>query len=66
MFVVLAVFFVISNYSYLDKMTPEKKIYMVLLFSIAAGVHGLSHVGLESIYNYNPMSYIIRSMHSFM
>jgi len=66
MFVVLAVFFVISNYSYLDKMTPEKKIYMVLLFSIAAGVHGLSHIGLESIYNYNPMSYIIRSVHSFM
>jgi hypothetical protein len=62
MFVVLAVFFVIFNYSYLDKMTPEKKIYMVLLFSIAAGVHGLSHIGLESIYNYNPMSYIAKSV----
>lgn len=62
MFVVLAVFFVISNYSYLDKMTPEKKIYMVLLFSIAAGVHGLSHIGLDSIYNYNPMSYIAKSV----
>lgn len=62
MFVVLAVFFVIFNYSYLDKMTPEKKIYMVLLFSIAAGVHGLSHIGLESIYNYNPMSYIAKSI----
>jgi hypothetical protein len=66
MFVVLALFFVVSNYSYLDKMTPEKKIYLVLLFSIAAGVHGLSHIGLESIYNYNPMGFVVRSLHRLM
>jgi len=66
MFVVLALFFVISNYSYLEKMTPEKKIYVVLLFSIAAGVHGLSHIGLESVYNYNPMGYVLRGLHRLM
>jgi hypothetical protein len=66
MFVVLAVFFVISNYSYLDKMTPEKKIYMVLLFSIAAGVHGLSHIGLESIYSYNPIVLLAKSLQRLM
>jgi hypothetical protein len=47
-------------------MTPEKKIYLVLLFSIAAGVHGLSHIGLESIYSYNPMGFVARSLHSLM
>jgi len=66
MFVVLALFFVVSNYSYLLNMTPEKKIYLVLLFSIAAGVHGLSHIGLESVYSYNPMSFIIKGLHRLM
>jgi hypothetical protein len=66
MFVVLALLFVISNYSYLEKMTPEKKIYLVLLFSIAAGVHGLSHIGLESVYRYNPIELIVKSFHKLM
>ena len=66
MFVVLALFFVVSNYSYLQKMIPEKKINTLLLFSIAAGVHGLSHIGLESVYNYNPMGFIARSFHRLM
>jgi hypothetical protein len=66
MFVVLAVFFVLSNYSYLEKMTPEKKIYLLLLFSISAGVHGLSHIGLESIYSYNPISLLAKSLHRLL
>lgn len=66
MFVVLAVFFVLSNYSYLENMTPEKKIYLLLLFSIAAGVHGLSHIGLESIYSYNPISLLVKSLHRLL
>jgi hypothetical protein len=66
MFVVLALLFVISNYSYLEKMTPEKKIYLVLLFSIAAGVHGLSHIGLESVYRYNPIELIAKSFHKLV
>ena len=66
MFVVLALFFVVCNYSYLKKMTPENKIFLVLLFSIATGVHGLSHIGLESVYNYNPMGFIARSFHRLM
>lgn len=66
MFVVLAVFFVLSNYSYLENMTPEKKIYLLLLFSIAAGVHGLSHIGLESIYSYNPIGLLVKSLHRLL
>jgi hypothetical protein len=66
MFVFLAIYFVIANFSYLEKMSPEKKIYIVLLFSISAGVHGLSHLGLENLYRYNPMGYFVRSLHSLM
>jgi hypothetical protein len=66
MFIFLAVYFVIANFSYIQNISPEKKIYIVLLFSISAGVHGLSHLGLENLYNYSPMSYLIRSVHNLM
>jgi hypothetical protein len=26
----------------------------------------LSHIGLESIYNYNPMGFVVRSLHRLM
>ena len=65
-FVILALFFVVSNFSYLEKMMPEKKINTLLLFSISAGVHGLSHIGLESVYNYNPLGFIARSFNRLM
>jgi hypothetical protein len=32
-----------------------KNLIIYLLFSIAIGIHGLSHFGLEVIYNYNPL-----------
>ena len=28
---------------------------IILLFSIAMGIHGISHIGLEYVYNFNPM-----------
>ena len=66
MFILFAVYFVISNFSYLENMSAEKKIYVVLLFSIASGVHGLSHLGLEKLYQYNPMGFFVRTVHSLM
>jgi len=66
MFIFLAIYFVIANFSYIENISPEKKIYIVLLFSISAGVHGLSHLGLENLYNYNPMGYLVRTVHSLM
>ena len=47
-------------------MSVEKKIYAVLLFSITAGVHELSHLGLEKFYQYNPMGFFVRSVHNLM
>ena len=42
---------------------------LTLLFSIAIGVHGMSHMGLEVLYGYNPYSQItgetIESWHPF-
>ena len=28
---------------------------LILLFSIALGIHGISHVVLEAVYGYNPL-----------
>jgi hypothetical protein len=37
---------------------PYQILVLILLFSMAAGIHGLSHMGLEYIYGYNPLSAI--------
>lgn len=49
------------NYSKISKEEPYKIIILILLFSIAIGVHGLSHLGLEKEYNFNPLKKIIPS-----
>jgi hypothetical protein len=35
---------------------PYQIVVLILLFSIAISIHGLSHLGLETVYNYNPLS----------
>ena len=50
-----AVILLFSNYSQIKKIEPYKKIILALLFSIVIGVHGLSHLGLEFVYGYNPI-----------
>jgi hypothetical protein len=51
-----AVMLLYKNYSKISNLEPYKLIILTLILSICAGVHGLSHLGLESMYNYNPMS----------
>ena len=47
--------FLITHFSKIKKIDSYKKIILILLFSIAIGIHGISHLGLETVYNYNPM-----------
>lgn len=35
---------------------PYEMIVVALLFSIGIGVHGLSHLGLETAYGFNPLN----------
>jgi hypothetical protein len=35
---------------------PYQLLVLILLISISAGVHGISHIALETVYNYNPLS----------
>jgi hypothetical protein len=58
----IAVIVIALNYSRLARLESYPRrttnlIYLVLLLSIAAGVHGISHLGLEYVYGFNPMNY---------
>ena len=35
---------------------PYQLLVLILLISISVGLHGISHMGLETVYNYNPLS----------
>ena len=42
------------NFRVLYKLDPYKKVMILLVFSVAIGIHALSHLGLESVYGLNP------------
>ena len=46
-----------NNYSKIRNLDPYSLIILTLLFSIGIGIHGLSHLGLENVYKYNPLGY---------
>ena len=45
-----------TSYSKISNLEPYKRIILVLLFSISIGLHGISHLGLEKVYGYNPIN----------
>lgn len=51
----VAFILLLKNYNSIKNIDKYKLIVLVLLFSIAAGIHGLSHLGLEKGYGYNPL-----------
>ena len=51
----VAIILIFKNYNSIKNIDKYSVIIMILLFSIAAGVHGLSHLGLEKGYGYNPL-----------
>ena len=46
---------IILNFTLLRNMDIYKRMIILLLLSISLGIHGLSHLGLEQVYNYNPL-----------
>lgn len=59
--ILLFIAFVIlySNYSKIIHVEPYKLLCLVLLLSLSVGIHGLSHLGLEKGYGYNPLSILL-------
>jgi hypothetical protein len=56
----LAVVSAVYYYGSLKRLEPFKIVVLLLLFAIAFGIHGLSHLGLEKIYRFNPLKYFER------
>jgi len=44
-----------KNYDKISNLEPYKIMKIIFLYSVGVGVHGLSHLGLEKNYNYNPL-----------
>jgi hypothetical protein len=59
LFLVFAFFLLYKNYSKIIHLEPYKLIIVTLLFSATIGIHGLSHLGLEKGYGYNPLAIIM-------
>jgi hypothetical protein len=55
----VALIIIVSNYSRLSRLDtyPGRTAILLLFLSIAIGIHGISHLGLEYVYGYNPMNY---------
>jgi disulfide bond formation protein DsbB len=60
LFMFIALVFVLMNYSKL-----RSNVYMfailLLLLAITMTLHGLSHLGLEVVYGYDPLSFAMKS-----
>ena len=55
-FLLISAIVLYKNYSTIKRVDSYKLLTLTLLMSIAIGVHGLSHLGLESVYGYNPLN----------
>ena len=54
----IAIIFLYKDYSKIIHLEPYKLISLMLFLSMSLGIHGLSHLGLEKGYGYNPLSII--------
>jgi hypothetical protein len=52
----LAGLILVYNYKRIKLLNFDKIIIILLMFSISFGIHGLSNLGLEKVYNYNPLN----------
>ncbi len=55
----IVVLIILTNFTSMMKLGPNKKIAVLSLAGLVIGVHGLLHLGMESVYNYNPMERLI-------
>jgi hypothetical protein len=58
-FLMISVIFLVMNYAQIVKCSVYEKMVLSLGFSVAVGIHALSHLGLEAVYGYNPLRKIL-------
>jgi hypothetical protein len=48
-------FYLLQHFNFIKNLDTFKKILILLLLAIVIGIHSLSHLGLEYVYNFNPL-----------
>ena len=51
-----AIAFLILHFSKIKGVDAYRILVLILLFSMALGIHGISHLVLEKEYKYNPLN----------
>jgi hypothetical protein len=59
LFLFAALIIFIMHFKTFTSLKPYELIKLLLLLSLVAGIHSISHLGLESVYNYNPLSNLV-------
>jgi len=57
-FLLVAFIILYKNYSIIKNLDKYRLITIILVFSIAIGIHSLSHLGMETIYGYYPIAIV--------
>lgn len=58
-FIILFIFYlIVTNFKQLRSLDYYRKLQILCLISIAIGIHGLIHLGVESAYGFNPYKWI--------
>jgi len=58
-FLLVAIVYAFMHSSKLRALDSHHTLFLILLFGIAIGVHGLSHLGLETNYGFNPLRFLL-------
>lgn len=57
--ILLVLILIANNYKLVLNLDFYRKLKLLLLLTIAIGVHGLIHLGLEVNYGFNPYNWIL-------
>ncbi len=55
----IVILILITNFSSIMKLGPNKKIAVLSLVGLTIGVHGIIHLGMETVYKYNPLERLL-------
>ena len=55
----ILVMLIVNNFKLIKNLSLDKLIFIVSLVGTVIGIHGLLHLGMETVYNYNPIDRFI-------
>lgn len=53
--ILFLVIYIYNNYNAITRFDTYQMVMLIAVLTIVSGIHALIHLGLESVYNYNPI-----------